>query len=569
MSTFLNSTVAVTTALCLALGALPAAAQTTQTPIKNLIVVIGENTSFDMLFANFEPAAGAKVKNLLSSGIVTADGKPGPNYAQALQKAPTSTQGKFGVDFSSTVPLKGLPRPLARDSHEGPRKVDEKIPADLPPGPFQITRYHSYQDFTDSNPVHRFFQMWQQVNGGRNDLFIWAGLSSGEGARNREDPARGTIYGGETMGFYNMAAGDVSYFRQLAREFALADNYHQAVMGGTMPNYLFLATGDVGRYNSGGKPAVPPSPQIENPDPVAGTANWYSNSSYSSGSYVNCADETQPGAAAIRRYLQSLPYGAFRNGNCEPGAYYLVNNYPSPYTLRGARKEPEAAKGPVATPQAMPSIATQLQAAGVTWKWYHGGREGNGAKKGEYSSDTDPLTFLQAVMESSLKDRLQGDAEFFADVDRGLPSVSFISPPLTKTGHPHYGSPASFEAYVKLIVEKVRSNKEVWEQTAILVTYDEGGGYYDSGYIQPVDFFGDGTRVPLIAVSRWARKGHVEHAYFDHASIHKFIQRNWGLKPLSARSRDNLPNPVHSKDAYVPDNRPAIGDLFPLFDFKS
>ena len=54
-------------------------------------------------------------------------------------------------------------------------------------------------------------------------------------------------------------------------------------------------------------------------------------------------------------------------------------------------------------------------------------------------------------------------------------SVSFISPPLTKTGHPHYGSPAHFEAYVKSIVEKVRANRKVWEQTAILITYDEGG----------------------------------------------------------------------------------------------
>mgnify|MGYP003344317238 FL=1 len=463
--------VAVT--ICLEMPAQSVLAQPTETPIKNLIVVIGENTSFDALFATFEPAAGAKVKNLLSAGIVLADGRPGPNYTQALQKVPASTQGKFGVDYANGQPLKTLPRPLARDDKAAPRKVDEKIPDDLAPGPFQITRYRSYHVFTDSNPVHRFFQMWQQVNGGRNDLFIWAGLSSGEGARDRANPSRGTIYGGETMGFYNMAAGDVPYFRQLAREFALADNYHQAVMGGTMPNYLFLATGDLARYMDNGKPIKPPSAQIENPEPIAGTANWYTNSSYSGGSYTACADESQPGVGAIRRFLKSQPYNAFRNGNCDPGFWYLVNNYPSPYSFRGAIK-PQGDK-PLATPQTMPSIATQLQSAGVTWKWYHGGREGKALRQGEYSSDTDPLTFLQPVMESGLKDKLQSDSEFFADVDRGLPSVSFISPPLTKTGHPHYGSPAHFEAYVKSIVEKVRANRKVWEQTAILITYDEGG----------------------------------------------------------------------------------------------
>jgi phospholipase C len=70
-------------------------------------------------------------------------------------------------------------------------------------------------------------------------------------------------------------------------------------------------------------------------------------------------------------------------------------------------------------------------------------------------------------------------------------------------------------------------------------------------------------------VSPWAKKGVVDHTYYDHASIAKFIERNWSLPPLSARSRDNLPNPVHGKaDPYVPLNRPAIGDLMPLFDFS-
>jgi phospholipase C len=49
----------------------------------------------------------------------------------------------------------------------------------------------------------------------------------------------------------------------------------------------------------------------------------------------------------------------------------------------------------------------------------------------------------------------------------------------------------------------------------------------------------------------------------------KFIERNWHLPPLSERSRDNLPNPVMgATDPYVPANRPAIGDLMNLFEFK-
>ena len=64
----------------------------------------------------------------------------------------------------------------------------------------------------------------------------------------------------------------------------------------------------------------------------------------------------------------------------------------------------------------------------------------------------------------------------------------------------------------------------MWQTTAILITFDESGGYYDSGYIQPIDFFGDGPRTVLIAVSPFAKTGFVDHTYTDHASILKFIE---------------------------------------------
>jgi phospholipase C len=57
------------------------------------------------------------------------------------------------------------------------------------------------------------------------------------------------------------------------------------------------------------------------------------------------------------------------------------------------------------------------------------------------------------------------------------------------------------------------------------------------------------------------------HTYYD-VSILKFIERNWGLTPLTDRSRDNLPNPVMDNDnPYVPRNMPAIGDLMDMFRF--
>jgi phospholipase C len=86
--------------------------------------------------------------------------------------------------------------------------------------------------------------------------------------------------------------------------------------------------------------------------------------------------------------------------------------------------------------------------------------------------------------------------------------------------------------------------------------------------VQPLDFFGDGTRIPLIVVSPYTKPGHISHRYSDHVSILKFIERNWHLPTISDRSRDNLPNPrVDHDNPYVPQNTPAISDLFDLFSF--
>lgn len=541
---------------------------TTATPIEHLVIIIGENVSFDAMFGGFSPPAGQTVSNLLSKKIINADGTPGPNYGEAVQKVP-KVSGTYQVDYPEGTPYPALPRPYAKWSIRSPKAIDKALPADLPPGPYQITRYHPLTEFTGSNPVHRFFQMWQQGDTGRKDLFVWTSMTSGEGSPNKRDSSTPTMLSSESMGFYNMGTGDLPYFNKLAHTFALSDNYHQPIMGGTMPNYFAIATGgDAMRYLTDGKPTVPPANQIENPEPLPGSANWYTQSGYTSGSYTACADDRQPGVGAIRNYLKSLPYSTFNNGNCEAGTYYLVNNYRAPYSYNGSINS----LGPniyIAPPQTGPNIGEALSAKGVTWRWYNGGRVGNAVKYGDYSSDCDPLTFFKQIMETDLRKNLVGDAELFADINGQMPSVAFVTPPVSRTGHPAVGTPAVFEEYVRNIVEKIQANPALWASTAILITTDEGGGYYDSGYIQPIDFFGDGTRIPLIAVSPWARQGHVEHTYYDHVSLLKFIERNWGLKPLSNRSRDNLPNPTASADPYVPSNRPALGDLVELFDFHS
>jgi phospholipase C len=164
---------------------------------------------------------------------------------------------------------------------------------------------------------------------------------------------------------------------------------------------------------------------------------------------------------------------------------------------------------------------------------------------------------------------LKDTADLYDAIEHGnLPAVSWVKPSTFNDGHPASSKVDLFESFSHKIIDMVQANEELWESTAILITTDEGGGYYDSGYVQPLDYFGDGTRIPLLVVSKYSEGGHVSHEYSDHASIIKFIERNWHLPKISDRSRDNLQNPITANaNPYVPINSPAVGDLFGNFDF--
>ena len=561
------------TAVTAAIGAFFAGglAASPRTPIEHIIVIVGENRTFDNLFATYLPKSRKPVGNLLSRGIVLADGSPGPNFKFAEQHT-AEVLDTYTPTPNVTGSYSTLPQPYAFGAFGQQYDIpDARFAGQLPNGPYSISRHVGYGAHT-GDPIHRFFQMWQQINGGKKDLFVWTAETVGMGGSNGNLPfAPGKTYqGGVSMGFYNMARGDAAYFRSLADKYALADNYHQPILGGTTANYFALATADVGFYTADGVAATPPARLIENPDPQPGTNNWYTEDGYQGGTFVACADRTAPGVAPIHAYLASLPYQAFRDGNCEPGHYYMVNNLEPAYLPDGGLRKGTTEK-PVLPPQTMRNIGDALSAGGVSWKWYSGGRNDGKRTDREYCAMCDTLSYFTSTMTGPDREKLQDLQQFYVDVKNAetFPAVSVIAPYDSISGHPGYAMEPAYDELVQGVIARLQDNPEIWKHTAVLVTFDEGGGYYDSGYVQPIDFFGDGTRIPMLAISPYARRRHIDHTYYDHASIAKFIEYNWGLPPITARSRDNLPNPVHTADdPYVPVNRPAIGDLTNLFDFK-
>jgi phospholipase C len=597
----------------------PADALPTATPIKHVILIIGENRTFDEVFGTYRPRDGQRVLNLLSEGILKANGAPGPNFYQAQQwmamdsgsysihpaktspyaaLEPISTSGTPAAAPFASAAAAALIEPalpidyylyLANGGSGLPAgtTLDPRFPSDLPNGPYDLTHYVTYDDYTGS-PVHRFFQMWQQLDcnvavattenpsGCLHDLFPWVEATVGAGSNGKSQPADydqpGHHEGPVALGMYNVRQGDFPYFTRLANEYALSDNYHQAVMGGTGANHIEIGFGTAIYYaDAAGKPATPPANQIENPDPQPGTNNFYTQDGYGGGSYVECANSSQPGVGAVRTYLSQLPYGVFKGGDCAPNAYYLVNNY-NPGYLGTGQPAPLGANDFTIPPTTQPNLGLLLSSHGVSWHYYGEGWNG-GTESGEdstYCNICDPFLYSRQIMTNpALRANLKGIRDLYGDIRQGtLPAVSIVKPDGFLDGHPASSKPELLEGFVRKIIERVQANPSLWKHTAIMITMDEGGGYYDSGYVQPIDFFGDGTRIPMIVVSPFSRHLGMVHSYADHVSFDKFVEANWRVGTISAWSRDNLPDPVASReDPYVPRNAPAIGDLMDMFRF--
>jgi len=641
----------------------------TTTPIKHVIVIIGENRTFDHLFATYKPVnSGEKVLNLLSQGIVQGNGFPAPNYAAATQRHAQNTE-TYQLNPISKIPYSTLPPPLAGGGYTqtiGGQMVDGQPPFldiptamkyenglpinyypflitgavaptsilgnpdtrivyagnlvnNLPPGPYQITPglYNVYME----SPVHRFYQMWQQLDCSatsgsgvcQNDLFTWVEETVGAGSNGKPPSSnsgfieRGFVEGATAMGFYNVQQGGVPYFKQLADTYSMSDNFHQSVNGGTGANHIMLGTGDAIWFSDGaGNPAVPPHnqlvapgtanagvvDQIENPDPLPGTNNWYTqdgygggsfgSASYGGGSYSACADATQPGVPAI----QSYPSALHVNPNCQTGHYYLLNNYNPGYYGDGTNAYLDsmtAADADLKTvftvpPSTVPNIGDALLAKQVSFAYF-------GAQfyaylqnpllnyvspDNQYCNICNFFQYSTSIMtnppvrQAALKDTI----DLYNDLQSGnLPAVSFVKPDGYLDGHPGSSKVNLLEGFTKKIVDMLQANPKLWADTAVSITMDEGGGYYDSGYVQALDFFGDGTRIPMIVVSKYSTGGHISHVYSDHVSVLKFIEADWNVPPITSRSRDNLPNPMTGANPYMPTNQPAIGDLMDLFKF--
>jgi phospholipase C len=194
----------------------------------------------------------------------------------------------------------------------------------------------------------------------------------------------------------------------------------------------------------------------------------------------------------------------------------------------------------------------------VSWKFYYGDNDGSLS----WFALVSPLPWFQTVKENRQIDNIQPISRFFDDLKKGdLPSVIWIVPNFENSEHP----PASIkkgEAYVTNIVNTIMKSPE-WYNSAIFVSWDDWGGFYDHVVPPKIDKNGYGLRVPGLVISPYAKKGYIDHQNLSHDAYLKFIEdiflNKKRIDPKSDGRSDRRPS--------VRENVSILGDLKEDFDF--
>jgi len=474
--------------------------------IKHIVVIYQENWSFDSLYPFFPGANGianSSPASLNQTGRHDETFVPGTTFplvsGSAVLTTPPQPLNAGKIDTRFTAGLNTLL----------PFNVVD--PANSTLGPNDVT----------GDIVHRYWQEQSQIDGGAMDWFAaWS-----------DNP-------GLTMSYFDATSLPEGL---LAQKYTMADNYFHSAFGGSFLNHQFLISAAAPVYPNApvGNQAVLDTDGQLLVDPVSGKIVHDGNVTPIGGQSF-----TVPGTLFDNTYAVNTIFSA----NLIP-----VFSAAGPALLPSLNdSNPNDATRPY-----HPTIGDRLSAAKVSWKWYSGGWDNalastasNPANNGVplAGGPVDPLfqwhhqpfafydnyaPWVNGVRNPVSAAHLQDENNFFSDLkNERLPKVSFIKALGPDNEHPGYAGLLQGQQHVADLVNAVK-NSDYWEDTLIVVTYDEHGGRWDHVAPPVTGIWGDGSRVPAILIGPLAKRHFVDHTQYDTSSILKTIEVRWGLPPLT------------------------------------
>ena len=313
------------------------------------------------------------------------------------------------------------------------------------------------------------------------------------------------LHGGQLDGFGNGTYGDTFAYSQMteqtvpnywhwAREYALSDHFFASALGPSYPNHYFFIAGQ-----SGGV--------IDNPENIG-------------------VEKTKDGGTFKSWGCDAIGDGVFVFTRDDQGN---LTKHDTCFTFR--------------------TVGEQLSEIGVDWASYAAVPGQPGYFWNAYNGVRDVFhdtAYWNAHMRPV--DRLLQDIEAGS-----LPAVTWVTPRFQLSDHPPYSTAFSHNWVTDIVNGVMRS--DMWEHTAIFVTWDEWGGFYDHVMPPQLDEVGLGFRVPLLTISPYARRGLIDDEVGEFSTPLRFISDNWGLKPLTSRIRTSH-NMEHLFDFAKPPRAP-------------
>ena len=310
------------------------------------------------------------------------------------------------------------------------------------------------------------------------------------------------------------------------------DNAHGSIDNGLMDGFLIQSYKGVS-FGGQGKPCLPPDPNCTpgtNPRDVMGWHDYREIPNYWD--------------YAKLYVLQDAMFESVASYSL-PAHLYMLAAQSGGYVASAGQRQPSTYN--------FPEITELLTSGQLDWKYYVTSGTEPDTEDGEVvGSQSDvkqdplkytfwnPLPAFPAVMGDPREvSRLVDVSQFYADAARGtLPQVSWVIPSGAVSEHPPGGLQQGME-YVTGLVNAVMNSPD-WSTTAIFISWDDWGGFYDHVPPPQIDKYGLGIRTPGIVISPYAKEGFIDHKTYSFESWLRIVEERFGVMPMTAR--DNKAN---------------------------
>ena len=533
----------------------------TVTPIQHLVVIFGENISFDHYFGTY------------------------PNAANADGQTFTAARGTPSVNGLTPALLTQNP------NASNPERLDSSVAGQL-----TCDQDHNYTDEQKA------------FDGGLMDRFVQT-VGNGGG----KSPLGAPCNANTVMDYYD--GNTVTALWNYAQRFAMSDNSYSTTFGPSSPGAINLVSGDTGGVDmthTANAPSIGPNKDLigdgqsgfsltsdaqpywddcstrdavamsgQNIGDLLNTAGvswgWFQGGNRPTISFTDAANATGHSGQSTATFIpDEFKTAGFQNqvphssnqGICDAvtpvgvalgghGQYGYKDDYIPHH-------EPFDYYASTANPHHL--APTSLSAIGTDTQSYV-----NGVPQFDTANHQYAMSDWDALVSAISNDQLPPSA---------LPAVSFLKAPGYEDGHAAYSDPADEQAFVVREINALEQTPD-WPHTAVVIAYDDSDGWYDHAYpgVQNpsstvADYLcgsgtplagqqgrcGFGPRQPLLVISPFAKANAVDHNLSNLASIPNFVEYNWGLPSISG-SADQIQSTIDASEG-VP------FDLAGLFDFK-